>query len=48
MRWLLAVACGFCFPLAAGTGADVARAIRENSFDHDECYRVRDFSPTAI
>ena len=44
MRWLLAVACGFCFPLAAGTGADVARAIRENSFDHDECYRVRDFS----
>ena len=43
MRWLLAVACGFCFPLAAGTGADVARAIRENSFDHDQCYRVRDF-----
>ena len=44
MRWVLAVACGFCIPLAAGTGADVARGIRENSFDHDECYRVRDFS----
>ncbi|MGA2193948.1 MAG: M1 family aminopeptidase [Bryobacteraceae bacterium] len=44
MRWVLAVACGFCLPLAAGTAADVARAIRESSFDHDECYRVRDFS----
>jgi hypothetical protein len=42
MRRVLAVACGFCIPLAAGTGADVARGIRENSFDHDECYRVRD------
>jgi hypothetical protein len=44
MKWALAVACGFCIPLAAGTGADVARDIRETSFDHDECYRVRDFS----
>ena len=44
MRWVLAVACGLAVPLAAGTGADVARGIRENSFDHDECYRVRDFS----
>jgi len=44
MRWVLAVACGFCLPLAAGTAADVARAIRENSFDHEECYRIRDFS----
>jgi hypothetical protein len=31
-------------PLAAGTAADVARAIRENSFDRDECYRVRDLT----
>src|SRR5262245_19972500 len=28
--------------LFAGTAADVARAIRENGFDRDECYRVRD------
>jgi hypothetical protein len=49
MRWVLvrcvlAVACGFPIPVAAGTGADVARGIRESSFDHDECYRVRDLS----
>jgi hypothetical protein len=44
MRWVLAVVCGCSIPLAAGTGADVARAIRENSFDHEECYRIRDFS----
>ena len=28
--------------LHAGAAADLARAIRENSFDRDECYRVRD------
>ena len=28
----------------AGTAADIARAIRENSFDRDECYRVRDLT----
>ncbi len=44
VRWILALACGFSIPLSAGTGAEVARAIRENSFDRDECYRVRDFS----
>ena len=27
-----------------GTAADIARAIRENSFDRDECYRVRDLT----
>src|SRR5215475_6794083 len=32
--------------LLAGTAADVARAIRENSFDRDECYRVRDLTIT--
>ena len=28
----------------AGTAADIARAMRENSFDRDECYRVRDLT----
>src|ERR1035438_7641431 len=32
----------FQLQLFAGTAADIARAIRENSFDRDECYRVRD------
>jgi hypothetical protein len=30
--------------LLAASAADVARAIRENSFDRDECYRVRDLT----
>jgi hypothetical protein len=30
--------------LLAGTGADLARALHENSFDQTECYRVRDIS----
>src|SRR5262245_64861088 len=30
------------WPLLAGRSSDIARAIRENSFDRDECYRVRD------
>jgi hypothetical protein len=33
--------------LAAGTAADLARAIRETSFDSDECYRVRDLTLAA-
>jgi hypothetical protein len=44
MRWLLALTLLARLPLAAGTAADVARAIRENSFDRDECYRVRDLT----
>ncbi len=40
----LALALLFPVPLFAGAAADIARAIRENSFDHDECYRVRDLS----
>src|ERR1035438_9918528 len=28
----------------AGTAGDIARAIRENSFDSNECYRVRDLT----
>lgn len=31
-------------PLAAGPAADLARAIREDSFDRDQCYRVRDLT----
>jgi hypothetical protein len=31
-------------PMPGATAADIARAIRENSFDRDECYRVRDLS----
>jgi hypothetical protein len=46
MRWLLALTLLARLPLAAGTAADVARAIRENSFDRDECYRVRDLTLT--
>jgi len=30
--------------LSAGTASDLARTIRENSFDREECYRVRDVS----
>ena len=32
------------FPALGGKAADMARAIRENSFDRDECYRVRDLT----
>ena len=46
MRWLFALALLARLPLCAGTAADIARAIRENSFDRDECYRVRDLTIT--
>lgn len=44
MRWPLVLLLGLApqLPLVAATAADIARAIRENSFDRDECYRVRD------
>src|ERR1044071_5120001 len=32
------------YSLPAGTATDLVRAIRENSFDRDECYRVRDLT----
>jgi hypothetical protein len=32
------------FSLAAGPASDLARVIRENSFDREQCYRVRDLS----
>src|SRR6185369_1659751 len=44
MRWLVALALVTSLPLAASTAADVARALRENGFDRDECYRVRDLT----
>src|ERR671926_97446 len=47
MRWTVAVFLALLLraPVAsAGTAADIARAIRENSFDREECYRVRDFT----
>ena len=44
MRWLLALGLLSRLPLVAGAAADVARAIRENSFDRDECYRIRDMT----
>jgi hypothetical protein len=42
MRWLSLLVALLPSTLAAATAADLARAIRENSFDRDECYRVRD------
>src|SRR5450755_3859190 len=44
MHRLLALALLLPFPQWGGTAADIARAIRENSFDRDECYRVRDLT----
>jgi hypothetical protein len=42
LRWLAAFAVVTRLALAATSAADIARAIRENTFDRDECYRVRD------
>ena len=44
LRKLLALAWLLPFPLHGGTAADIARAVRENSFDRDQCYRVRDLT----
>jgi Peptidase family M1 domain len=44
MHRLLALAFLLPFPQWGGTAADIARAIRENTFDRDECYRVRDLT----
>jgi hypothetical protein len=40
----LALLAALALALSAGTPSDLARAVRENSFDRDECYRVRDLS----
>ena len=42
VRTLLALAWLLPLLLFGGTATDIARAVRENSFDRDECYRVRD------
>jgi hypothetical protein len=42
VRKLLALAWLLPFPVHGGAVADIARAVRENSFDRDQCYRVRD------
>ncbi len=44
VRLLILLALLLPVPATAGTAADTARAVRENSFDRDECYRVRDLS----
>lgn len=44
MRWLPALAILLRLPAWGGAAADIARAIRENSFDRGECYRVRDLT----
>ena len=44
MRLAFLLALLIPLPAVAGTAADIARAIRENSFDRDECYRVRDLT----
>ncbi|MEI9971836.1 MAG: M1 family aminopeptidase [Ignavibacteriota bacterium] len=44
MRRLLVLAFVVHGTLLAGVGADLARALHENSFDRSECYRVRDIT----
>src|SRR5260370_40788722 len=44
VRTVLALACLLPFTAFGGTAGDVARAVRESSFDRDECYRVRDLT----
>jgi hypothetical protein len=44
MRRLAALALLLQLPVFAETAAELARAIRENSFDRNECYRVRDLT----
>jgi hypothetical protein len=44
MRRLPALVLLLNLPAFGGVAADLARAIRENHFDRDECYRVRDLT----
>src|SRR6185503_13405932 len=44
MRWAFVFLLVLPYSLVAGTAADIARAIRENSFDRDQCYRIRDIT----
>jgi hypothetical protein len=43
-RWLTGIFCLAGWPLLGATAADLARALREISFDRAECYRVRDMT----
>src|ERR1017187_8290924 len=42
VRKFLALAWLLPLPAHGGAVAEIARAVRENSFDRDQCYRVRD------
>jgi hypothetical protein len=44
VRWELGLALCLAAPVWAGEADSLARAIRENSFDREECYRVRDLT----
>ena len=44
VRFLFVLAFLLPAPVRAATAADTARAVRENSFDREECYRVRDLT----
>src|SRR5215469_6520390 len=46
MRRLPALLLLLCPPVFAGVATDIAAAIRQTSFDRDECYRVRDLTLT--
>jgi len=43
-RWELGLALCLAAPIWAGDAESLARAIRENSFDRQQCYRVRDLT----
>ena len=43
-QWKLALALSLAAPVWGGEAESLARAIRENSFDREECYRVRDIT----
>src|ERR1017187_10073072 len=44
IRWELGVALCLAAPVWAGEADSLARSVRENSFDREECYRVRDLT----
>jgi len=46
MRWLASIVLLLPVAAAGGPAGDIAQAIRESSFDRDECYRVRDLTLT--
>ena len=46
MRWVVALLLFAPRILSAATAAEMARAVRESTFDRDECYRIRDLTIT--